>query len=175
MDLDKATIGEFIDAAVLDPAKARQLLRQHPTLKDARWLCGETCLHFLAVEGFTDAARLLIELGFDVNAPNEFGDAPLVDVAQVGKLEIAEVLLAHGANPNAQSTTQDNVLHAAARRGDARLVQLLLSAGAKGDYVTDIGETVFDALPQKLNRRLAVERVLREYGIVRKPPQSDAE
>jgi ankyrin repeat protein len=127
------------------------------------------------VEGYTDAVRLLIELGFDVNAPNEFGDSPLVDIVVVGKIEIAELLLAHGADPNAKSTAYDNALHGAARRGNARLVQLLLSAGARADYVTDIGDTVFDVLPQKLNRRLAVEGVLREHGIVRKPPQSDAE
>jgi hypothetical protein len=111
---------------------------------------------------------LLVDFGFDTNAPNKFGDSPLIDVVGVGKLEIAEILLAHGADPNAQSPTKDNVLHCAARRGDARLVDLLLSAGAIADYTTALGETVFDALPQKLHRRLAVEQVLQKHGVVRK-------
>jgi uncharacterized protein len=155
---------DFIDAAVEDPPQAIHLLQEHPELRGARWLHEETILHFLAVEGYIEAVRLLGSLGFDVNAPNEFGDPPLIDVATLGNDKMAEVLLGFGADPNCRSEAWENALHAAVHSGNARLVRLLLSAGARPDYVTDIGETVFDALPDDNAQRTAIIRVLEEHG-----------
>jgi ankyrin repeat protein len=167
MAVDTSTIGEFIDAVVLDQSKAAEMLRHDPGLRDARWLHEETVLHFLSVEGEAEHVRLLGEWGFDPNAANEFGDAPLIDVAVLGRDDVAAVLLDLGADPNAQSETRDNVLHCAARSGNARLVDLLLSRGAKADYVTDIEETVFDALPENDAARAAVEEVFHRHGVQR--------
>src|SRR5262247_2834731 len=91
-------IGEFIDASVQDHDHARRMLSACPQLLDARWLHDETVLHFLAVEGFTEAVRFLAECGADVNAKNEFGDAALIDVVLLGNAEIAALLLRHGAD-----------------------------------------------------------------------------
>jgi ankyrin repeat protein len=165
MTLDRAIIGEFIDAAVQDPPKALQLLREYPKLRDARWIHQETPLHFLAVEGYAEAVQLLGRQGFDPNAPNEFGDPPLIDVATLGNDEVAEVLLGIGADPNGQSEMRDNVLHCAVASGNARLVHLVLSAGAKADYTTPLGETVFDALPEDITQRAAVVRALHQHGV----------
>ena len=76
--IDKKVIGEFIDAAVNDQAKAEQLLKQYPDLLNTRWIHRETIIHFLAVEYYIDAVKFLGRLGFDVNAVNEFGDSPLI-------------------------------------------------------------------------------------------------
>src|SRR5262245_55968258 len=92
-------IGEFIDEAVRDHQRASQLLAAHPDLINARWIHGETVLHFLAVEGFIEGVTFLAERGADVNRVNEFGDAPLIDVAVLGHTDIAAVLIRHGANP----------------------------------------------------------------------------
>src|SRR2546430_16969955 len=92
MTLERAVIEEFIDAAAQDASKAMRLLQEFPELRDARWLHQETVLHFLAVEGYTEALRLLGRLGFDPNVPNEFGDPPLIDVATLGNDEVAEGL-----------------------------------------------------------------------------------
>jgi ankyrin repeat protein len=167
MAVDALTIGEFIDAVVLDQSKAAKMLRDEPALRDARWVHKETVLHFLAIEGKAEHVRLLGEWGFDPNAANELGDAPLVDVASLGREDVAAVLLDLGADPNAQSATRDNVLHCAVGSGDARLVDLLLTKGAKADYVTDIEETVFDALPKDGSARAAVEEVFRRHGVTR--------
>ncbi len=167
MTLDRTLVGEFIDAAVQDPHKARRLLREYPELREARWIHQETALHFLAVEGYAEAVRLLGGLGFDPDAPNEFGDPPLIDVATLGNDEVAELLLRIGANPNGQSETSDNVLHCAVRSGNPRLVHLLLTAGAKADYITPLGKTVFDALPEDATQRFAIERVLQQHGVQR--------
>jgi ankyrin repeat protein len=165
-NLPESLIGEFIDAAVQDRVRAERLLSAHPDLIDARWIHGETVLHFLAVEGFTDAVRFLAERGADVNAVNEFGDPPLIDIAVLEMTETAEVLLSHGANPNARSPTRDYPLECAVRSGNARLVALLLEAGANGLYVTDLGESVFDALPQSGEERASLVAILAQHGIV---------
>jgi ankyrin repeat protein len=158
-------LGEFIDAAVENQDKARQLLSTHPDLLHARWLHGETVLHFLTIEGYIDGVRFLARNGADVNAPNEFVDVPLLDAASLGNDEVAEVLLAHGADPNATSEAQGNVLHCAVRSGNAHLVRRLIEAGADPNYRTDFDETVFDALPDDFETRTAIVAVLKEYGI----------
>jgi ankyrin repeat protein len=167
MSVDASTTGEFIDAVVLDRSKAAKMLRDQPALRDARWLHKETSLHFLAVEGRAEHVRLLGEWGFDPNAVNEYGDALLIDVAVLGLDDVAAVLLDLGADPNARSATWDTALHCAVRSGNARLVDLLLSRGADAGYVTDLGETVFDALPEDGAARAAVEEVLRRNGVSR--------
>jgi len=111
--IDKKIVEQFIDAAVKDQKKAELLLKEYPDLLNARWVHDETIIHFLAVEFYTDAVRFLGRLGFDVNAVNEFGDPPLIDVSTIGNFEMAKVLLELGANPNATSETRDNVLHCA--------------------------------------------------------------
>jgi ankyrin repeat protein len=158
-------VGEFIDAAVQDPASARRMLQQHPAMLQGRWLHGESPLHFLAVEGYLEAVRLLAGLGFDVNAVNEFGDSVLMDVAALGNCQMAEILLAAGANPNVSSSTEDSPLHCAVREGNPRLVALLLEAGADGGCVSELGETILDVLPEETEPRRAVERVLGRYGL----------
>lgn len=158
-------IGEFIDAVVDEPERASQLLRQHPQLLNARWMHDESVLHFLAVEGFADGVEFLAKCGADVNAVNEFGDSPLVDVAVLGNHRIAEVLLRHGANPNATSTAWDNVLHAAVHSGNADLVDLLLRFGSDGCYLTDLGQCWFDILPESSEQRQQIVGVFAKYGI----------
>ena len=164
--MEKALIGEFIDAVVREPQKAVALLAAHPDLLDARWIHEETVLHFLAVEGFADGVSFLADRGADVNAVNEFGDSPLVDAAALGYDRIAETLLRHGANPNARSATYDNPLHASARGGHIRVVDALLAAGADGRYRTDLGESIFDAVEEAAKHREALLTTLAKYGIV---------
>lgn len=161
----EALVGEFIDAVVSDRARADALLARHPALLNARWIHDETVLHFLAVEGFTDGVRFLAERGADVNAVNEFGDAPLIDAAMLGNTEIAEVLLRHGANPDVISRTNDNPLHTAARKGNVRLVALLLDAGADARYETDLRESVFDAAAASDDPGALIE-LLKKHGIM---------
>jgi ankyrin repeat protein len=164
--LSRELIGEFIDAAVRDQVRAARLLATHPDLIKARWLHNETVLHFVAIEGFTGAVTFLAEHGADVSAVNEFGDAPLIDAAALGHTEIAAVLLRHGANPNARSDTRDNVLHIAVQAANEPLVALLLAAGADARYCTDLGESVFNALPLSGPGRERMLAVLAEHGVV---------
>src|SRR5262249_6596546 len=81
--------GEFIDAVVWDQQRAAVLLADHPNLLNARWLWGETVLHFLAVEAFANGVKFLAEHGADVNAVDSSGEPPLISVVVLGHVEIA--------------------------------------------------------------------------------------
>jgi len=170
-ELSRSLIGEFIDAVVQEPDRAAALLAEHPGLLNARWIHGETVLHFLAVEGFAQGVTFLAARGADVNAANKFGDSPLIDVATLGRDHIADTLLRHGADPNALSLTRDNALDAAVRRGYVRLVDLLLTAGADPRYRTHFDESIFDAVECAPDQREALLATLHRHGIL--PQESD--
>jgi ankyrin repeat protein len=167
-ELPHELIREFMVAVVEDRPKAELLLAEHPNLLNARWMHNETALHYLAIEDLGDAVNFLLAHGADVNTVNEFGDSPLVDVANLGNNEIAELLVAAGADPNGPKTAlQGCPLHHAARKGNVALVLLLLDAGANPAYVTGYRETLSDALaeaPSDDGHRL--RSLLAERGLV---------
>jgi ankyrin repeat protein len=161
-------LNELIDAVVQDRQKARQMLKRHPSLLNARRGLGETAIHFLAVEGCTEGVQFLAVAGADVNAKNEFGDTPLIDAALLGKAEVVRTLLSFGADPNAKSTTMDNALHCAIKSGSSVVVEALLLAGGNPSYRTELGETVFSALPKSnIQQRQAILEVFKKYSIER--------
>lgn len=184
-------VGEFIDAVIEDRQKARKMLAAHPELIGARWVHGETVLHFLVIESYAqdehllakaavsdpldfdlfpispaavEGVRFLAELGADVNAPDEFGDRPIISASMLGNHRMAEILLAHGADPNAESQTVGRAFQCAIRSGNPKLVELLLEAGAKPAMSSDY-ETIYEALPDDPKKRAAILAVLDARGI----------
>lgn len=165
---DTRPVRRLIDLAVQDPDAARRLLAEQPELLQARYLHGETPLHFCAVEGLASGVRFFAEAGIPVDAPNELGDTPLVDAASLGKLEVVRLLLWHGASPNATSRTRGNVLHHAVTRGHAEVAAALLDAGARADYALDRGETIWDAVASAPpGRRSELLGILASHGVRR--------
>ena len=74
MQIDRETIGQFIDASVKDHAEANRLLSANPELRNATWLGDELILNFLAIENFVDGVRFCLQNEFDPNQTNcEFG------------------------------------------------------------------------------------------------------
>jgi ankyrin repeat protein len=59
---------------------------------------GMTPLLFAARDGLLDAARLLVEVGADVNLADPNGITPLVMALTNGQLPVAKLLIAHGAD-----------------------------------------------------------------------------
>ena len=82
--ISKELIGNFIDAIVKDPTKAKHLLKDHPALLNSRWIHNESILHFLAIENYVEGVSLLIELGANIELTNKFGDTALFDAVKVG-------------------------------------------------------------------------------------------
>ena len=64
---------------------------------------GITPLGWAALNGKTEAAKLLIEKGADVNARNRDGASPLHAAAFLGYPEMAKLLIEKGADINAQN------------------------------------------------------------------------
>jgi ankyrin repeat protein len=110
---------------------------------------GFTPLHYAAFFGHTDAARLLLERGADLEVParNEqfaLEARPLHSALAGSQKEVALVLLDAGAEVNAREHQGTTPLHEAAQHGDAELVRLLLERGADPSARLDDGRTAAD-------------------------------
>jgi ankyrin repeat protein len=83
----------------------------HPKLvkkcKSSRDGCGETMLHWYALEGQPHVLEALIKLGFEVNVTNEFGDTPLMDAAYIQRWDNVRVLLQYGADKTPQNHLEE--------------------------------------------------------------------
>jgi len=94
---------KLIRFAVINPKLARKLVKDHPEALNLRTSLGETALHYLAVENYSDAVQLLIDIGASVNVTNEYGSSALEEALQVGASETVEVLRRAGATPGNRS------------------------------------------------------------------------
>jgi ankyrin repeat protein len=113
------------------------------SMQDARQISagGSTALHFAALAGDADSARLLLGAGADVNAAAADGNSALVLAAFSGHPAVAGVLIEAGADPNAAGAGY-TALHAAALRGDLATVKALLARGANPNATLTRGSPV---------------------------------
>jgi len=78
-----------------------------------------------------DVIKKLINEGADVNARNEEGSTPLIEICVVdSNLDLAQCLIEHGADLNTINTLNLSALHEACRGNAVRMVKLLLNSGA---------------------------------------------
>jgi len=90
---------------------------------------GETALMFAMRVGDLASARVMVEMGGNVNDEDAWGVTALVLAAHSGFRNIAEFLLDKGADPN-KATAGFTALHEAIMRRDEPLVTALLAHGA---------------------------------------------
>ena len=99
---------------------------------------GQTALHFVARNGATEAAEVLLEAKAKVNAKTEDGQTPLFLALKRGHVSCAEVLLQYGGNANIHTEPERRTpLHAAAMSRDPHGIKLIL------DRCTDVNVTDF--------------------------------
>jgi uncharacterized protein len=107
---------------------------------------GWTPLHLAAFFGKTDAARLLLNKGAQVNArsTNPMQNMPLHAAAAGKHAEIVKLLLDHGAPANARQHGGWTPLHAAAQNGDLESAKALVSNGADVKARADNNQSALD-------------------------------
>jgi ankyrin repeat protein len=123
------------DAAMRrDAAAVRQLLKHGADVNAAQG-DGMTALHWAAVHGDADMARMLMTAGARKEATTRNGTyTPLHLAARAGSASAVKALLEGGANANAATTSGGATpLHLAAAQGSVESVSALLAHGAQVD------------------------------------------
>ena len=138
---DPSRYEQFVDAAVEDRDLARRMLEDDPGLLEARGPLQETPLHFLAIEGYLEGVKFLLELGARPDPRNEFNNTPLMECSQLGNRELVDTLLSAGADPNAVNTERQSALHFAAEGEQWAVLELLISRGGDAQQSDIYGDT----------------------------------
>ena len=78
---------------------------------EVRDRCGETPLHYLAIERNIDAVRLLLEIGANVNSQDDFGLTVLGSAVIIGdNFPVVDALLKAGAKIRIKDSTGSNIV-----------------------------------------------------------------
>ena len=95
--------------------------------QDARM--GLTPLALASMGGHTEAAKLIISKGGEVNAKNKDGSVPLHGAAFLGRVEIVKLLLENKANVNAKNAKGETPLESAAPEWNAQIQGIVQFVG----------------------------------------------
>lgn len=136
----------FAAAIQGDVSALETLLAGNRSLLTEQSSDGWTPLHLAAFFGKTDAARLLLNKGAEVNArsTNSMANTPLHAAAAGRSTEVAKLLIDHGASVNARQHGGWTPLHAAAQNGDLELAKRLVDGGADIAARADNNQSALD-------------------------------
>ncbi len=88
-------------------------------------------LHAAVASRSVSVARLLIEAGADVDAPQEGGFTPLQEAASNGQLDLARLLLDHGASVDVRADDGRTALEMAREKNQEPMVELLAAGKSR--------------------------------------------
>jgi len=113
----------------------RQRLLANPGLAKERYTHDRSLLREVAANGCIPVVELLLQLGADPNAADEYGHTPLYVVGNACSAEtggdVVRLLVAGGADVNFRDQVKRCTgLHMAARRGNVRVAEALVDCGA---------------------------------------------
>ncbi len=164
--LHAAPVLDIFDAAATGQLeRLRTLLDDDATLANAEASDGARPLHLACFFGQTDASKVLLDFGADVNvAIAAFGGVyPLHSAAASRSADIVRILLEAGADPNTKQQGGWTALHAAVTHNDCPTTQTLLQHGADPLVKTDDGVTALDMInadsPQAIRDLLNPEAI----------------
>jgi len=117
---------------------------------------------FYAIQyNHTDAARLLIERGADVDKASTWG-TPIHEAAKRGNAEIVSLLLEQGADSSVTASKGMTLLHSAAEGGSVEATQYLLDHKADVNALTTLDEPPIHYA--RLKGHEAVAQLLIDHG-----------
>lgn len=90
---------------------------------NSRGLMGDSLLHFVAVWGDIDSAKILIDAGISIDLQGEHGYTPLLEAIEQGHFKFVEFLLGH--KPILKESTVGNELQYAKDSGLDEVVKML--------------------------------------------------
>lgn len=106
--------------------KVRTMLREDPSLKDAKGAHDIPVLYYPVITGNKEIAETLVQHGADPNAGADGGtNTALHGAAMFGIADLAEWLLEHGADPNAPNFEGKTPLQVATESGSTEVAKLL--------------------------------------------------
>lgn len=88
-------------------------------------------LHWAAILGLAEMARLLIDSGADLDIRNHEGNTPLHWAAGEGQKELVVILIAHGADVNARGKGAWTPLRWAEAQSQKEIARILIASGAR--------------------------------------------
>ena len=112
-----------------DKIAVLSLLKNHADVNTTA-VDGATALHWAAYWDDLDTAKLLVDSGANVNAPNRYGVTPLSLACTNGSAAMIELLLKAKADVNAALPEGETPLMTAARTGKPDALRMLLTRGA---------------------------------------------
>ena len=119
-------------------------------------------LHIACKNGHTDAVRLLLDGGAEVDLPAQDGVTPLVIACMNGHVEVTRLLLEKGAAVDRAVEEGATPLIVACQNGHVEVARLLLDNGAEVDRAAENGATPLFMACQ--NGHVDVARLLLERG-----------
>eukprot|EP00656_Telonema_subtile_P058318 TRINITY_DN9847_c0_g2_i2.p1 TRINITY_DN9847_c0_g2~~TRINITY_DN9847_c0_g2_i2.p1 ORF type:complete len:446 (-),score=64.78 TRINITY_DN9847_c0_g2_i2:695-2032(-) len=124
-----------------DVAGITEALAWGPDLIDQPNQDGFTPLFGACCRGHSEAVRVLIEAGANLDRCTATGCTPLLDVAAHGHFEIAELLIQAGADLESQDNDGWTALSQAVQNGHYDVARVLLDAGADLNSADHLGRT----------------------------------
>jgi ankyrin repeat protein len=117
-------------------------------IKHTRGETEETALHYAAITGRTEAVKLLLEAGANINDKNDKGQTALHLAVDSADGDIVELLLSKGADINAKDKQGHTPLYFAVNH-DYKVAELLINKGADSGIRTESGQTLLQLAQQR--------------------------
>ncbi|MBD1864801.1 MULTISPECIES: ankyrin repeat domain-containing protein [Trichocoleus] len=116
-----------------DVEKAKLLLAAGANPHDVG-ISGKTALMFAIESDCTKIVQWLVEQGWKIEVPDEFGDMPLMVAASRGATDCVQILIEHGADPKRANHCNDTAIKVAA---NLPIVRILVNAGEDMSEIND--------------------------------------
>ena len=136
---EAAYAGDIESVRALASENPEWLHQQGSFFRDRR-LTRFTPLMWACYGGRLEVAKLLVEMGSDVDAVDRFGNTALIIAVRKNELDIARFLLQQGANYNHIANHGSSALVVAVSQRNIEAVRLLVEVGAEKEDAIEVAK-----------------------------------